>query len=251
MVSLILNTGIQFVQLEGEYTIDLNANVTKAMRLFEFSFNEKVFLEPVCYFPTKDKYLRRNDLLMGGYLDPITNEMAPEEVINPNMNWIDVDSLLSVSRLDIPIGANRASGLSQLENKWIPIPYYVKDMTGASTYPTNWCRLKLIPVEDKSTQRKRVYRIVLAFDTDESRDMMSEEAPSVTGKPYENYAFCGISREDIEALEENKRKVYDDMTIPLKVYDYCDLDKREWLNTYLQEILDSKDFLKQPEGSMF
>lgn len=249
-ISLILNTGIQFVQLDGEYTIDLNANVTKAMRLYEFSFNDKVFLEPVCYFPTKDKYLRRNDLLMGGYLDPNTNEMAPEEVINPNMNWIDVDNLLSVSRLDIPIGSKRLSGLSQMENKWIPIPYYQKDLTGASTSPTNWCRLKLIPVDEKCTQRKRVYKIVLAFDTDENRNLMNDEAPAVNGKPFEWFSFCGISREDMEALEEGKRKVYDDMTIPLKVYDYCDLESREWLNAYLQDILDSKDCLQQPEGSM-
>lgn len=250
MVSLILNTGIQFVQLDGEYTIDLNANVTKAMRLFEFSFNDEVFLEPVCYFPTKDKYLRRNDLLMGGYLDPNTNEMAPEEVINPNMNWIDVDKLLSVSRLDIPIGQKRVSGLALLENKWIPIPYFQKDMTGASEAPTNWCRLKLLPIEEKCTQRKRVYKVVLAFDTNEAKNLSSDEAPEVNGKLFDNYAFCGISRDDMETLEEAKRKVIDDVTIPLKIYDYCGKGQHEWINEYLQEILDSKDFLKQPEGSM-
>lgn len=250
MVTLILNTGVQFVQLDGEYTIDLNANVMKAIRLFEFQFNDKVFLEPVCYFPTKDKYLRRNDLLMGGYLDPITNEMAPEEVINPNMNWLDVDQLLSVSRLDIPIGSKRVSGLTLLENKWIPIPYYQKDMTGASVSPTNWCRMKLIPIEEKCTQRKRVYKIVLVFDTKEGVGTFGEEGPEVNGKPFEHYAFCGISRDDLQSLEEEQRKICDDFTIPLKVYDYCDMSQREWLNEYLQEIFDSKDFLKQPEGSM-
>lgn len=250
-ISLILNTGIQFVQLDGEYTIDLNANnVTKALRLFEFKFKDKVYLEPVCYFPTKDKYLRRNDLLMGGYLDPNTNEIAPEEVINPNMNWLDVDKLLSVSRLDIPIGAKKQSGLSLLEDKWIPIPYYQKDITGASNGPTNWCRLKLIPVEEKCTQRKRTYKITLVFDTNEVLNAQNEEAPSVNGKPYEWFSFCGISRQDMEGLQESQRKVYEDSTIPLKMYDYCDLAQRGWLNTYLQEILDSKEFLKQPEGSM-
>ena len=250
MVSLILNTGIQFVHLEGEYTIDLNANVTKAMRLYEFSFNDMVFLEPVCYFPTKDKYLRRNDLLMGGYLDPNTNEIAPEEVINPNMNWIDVDKLLSVSRLDIPIGKKRVSGLAQMENKWIPIPYFQKDITGTSNFPTNWCRLKLIPVEEKCTQRKRVYKVVLAFDTDEVQDPQSLDGPNVFGKPFDWFSFCGISCQDMEELQDTQKKMIDDTMLPLKVYDYCDMAQRDWLNTYLQEILDSKEFLKQPEGSM-
>ena len=82
--SVILNTGIQYYQLEEEVTIDLNQNVMKAIRFFELEFNDKIYLDPVYYFPMKDKYLRRNDLITGGYLDPITNEMAPEEVINSN-----------------------------------------------------------------------------------------------------------------------------------------------------------------------
>lgn len=249
-ISIIQNTGIQFVRLENEYTIDLNANVMKPVRLFEFQFDGKVFLEPVCYFPTKDKYLRRNDLLMAGYLDPSTNELAPEEVINPNMNWLDVDKLMSVSRLDIPIGSKRLSGLSQLENKWIPLPFFQRDISGSAKYPTNWCRMKLEPIEDKCTQRKRVYTIVLAFDTDEIKDNTKFEAPEICGKPFEWFSLCGISPSDMKGLNDAQRRIIEDVVMPLKAYDFCDINERDWLNAYLQELLDSKDYMQQAEGSM-
>lgn len=250
-ISLILNTGIQFVQLDGEYTIDLTAvGVINAIRLYEFQFGDKVYLEPVYYFSNRDKYLRRNDLIMSGYLDPNTNVVESEDVINPNMNWLEDEELLSINRLDVPIGSKRLSGLAQLENKWIPVPYFQKDMSGSINYPTNWCRIKLRPIEGKCTSKRRVYSIVLAFDTKEKSNPNSDEAPEIIGKPFEWYSLCGISRTECVGMKDDQIKTINDITIPLKVYDYCDIAERVWLNEYLQDILDSQDFMNQPEGAM-
>ena len=114
-ISLIQNTGIQFYQLEEELTIDFNANIIKALRFYEFQIKDKIYLDSVYYFPMKDKYLRRMDLISAGYLDPVTNVLAPENVINNNMNWLDVTSLLSVNRLNAVLGDKKQSGLEQIE----------------------------------------------------------------------------------------------------------------------------------------
>lgn len=238
--SVILNTGIQYYQLEEEVTIDLNQNVMKALRFYEFEFNDKVYLEPVYYFPMKDQYLRRNDLISAGYLDPTTNEMAPEEVINPNMNWLDDSQLLSVNRLNVTVGDQKMSGIKQLEDKWLPLPFYETDIYGSSTAPNDWCRIKLRPVTEKCTEHKRVYKIIIALDTNEN--FIEENAsPHFNGQPFKTYSLCGISSSNLAALDDHNQRIMKNIVIPLKAYEYCDNTKQPWLNGYLQDLLHSTD----------
>ncbi len=122
--------------------IDLNENVMKVLRFYEFKFGDKVYLDPTYYFPIHDKYLRRMDLIGSGYLDPLTNVLMDENEINESMNWPDVDNLLTVNRLDVVIGDKRLNALEQIENRWLPMPYFVRDSSGNSSAPTNWCRIK-------------------------------------------------------------------------------------------------------------
>lgn len=235
-VSLIYNTGIQHVTLPDDLVVDLNANVMKAVRYFEYQFNDKVFLDPVYYFPMHDKYLRRNDLIYAGYMNPLDNKITDEENINEAINWIDAEKLLSVNRLDAVIGDRKESALSQIEDKWLPMPYFLRDASGSTSSPANWCRIKLIPKREKSTASKKAYKLVMAFDTSVS-SKSEKDAPRFQGEPFFDFSLCGVSKADLDQMDLQMKDHIQTSIIPLKAYDYCHLDKQPWLNRYLQEIL--------------
>lgn len=241
--SLILNTGIQIYEPEHEVTIDLNESVMKALRYYVYQFRDTVYMDPVYYFPMKDKFLRRNDLVMCGYLDPNTNVMAPEDVINNHVNWLEDDELLSINGLDVTVGDERLSGLEQIENQWLPLPYYEKDREGSFSYPTNWCRVKLVPVKEKSTAHKKTYRLVMAFDTDENLNFENVSPHFNNGQPFKDYALCGISEKDYRSMSDADKKRINTMTVPLRAYEFVDVKKNPELDGYLRMILHSN-----PEG---
>ncbi len=247
-ISLIYNTGIQYVDLPDDFVIDLNANVMKALRFFEFQFGDKVYLDPAYYFPMHDKYLRRMDLVSSGYLDPITNVLMDESEINEAVNWLDVNDLLAIYRLDVTIGDKKLSALEQIENKWLPMPYFIRDTSGSSTKPTNWCRIKLLPQTDKSTKSRRVYKLVMAFDTT-ANDLQVNVAPSFQGEPFLNFSLCGLSSEDIAMMNPKDRDHIQSFLVPLKAYEYCNIDQQPWLNRYLQDILNSTNLDNFEVGS--
>ncbi|MBR5211008.1 MAG: virulence factor SrfB [Bacteroidales bacterium] len=235
-ISLIYNTGIQYYEYPDDFVIDLNENVMKALRFYEFKFGDKVYLDPTYYFPIHDKYLRRMDLIGSGYLDPLTNVLMDENEINESMNWLDVDNLLTVNRLDVVIGDKRLSALEQIENRWLPMPYFVRDSSGNSSAPTNWCRIKLIPKPEKTVRSKRVYKLIMAFDTTANVEK-ENVAPVFQGEPFLNFSLCGVSSEDLGQMNTKDREHMQSVIIPLKAYEYCNIDKQPWLNRYLQEIL--------------
>ena len=123
-LSFIANTGIQYYRLR-DVVVDLSAgNLVSAIRFSEMSFRQKIYLEPVMYLASMDKYIRNKDLRTAGFLDPQTGKLLVEESqLNPNLQYLDVDDLLSVGRIDIPVGPQRKSGLEILENRWLPIPF--------------------------------------------------------------------------------------------------------------------------------
>lgn len=235
-ISLIYNTGIQYLELPDDFVIDLNDNVMKALRFYEFKFGDKVYLDPTYYFPMHDKYLRRMDLVGSGYLDPVTNVLMDESEINESMNWLEVDDLLTVNRLDITVGDRKLSALEQIENRWLPMPYFVRDSSGNSSAPTNWCRIKLIPNLEKTVRSKKVYKLIMAFDTTANVEQ-DNVAPVFQGEPFLNFSLCGVSSEDLGQMNTKDREHMQSVIIPLKAYEYCNIDKQPWLNRYLQEIL--------------
>lgn len=238
-ISLVHNTGIQFYELPEEVVIDLNASLIKALRFYEFRYGDKVFLDPTYYFPMHDKYLRREDLIAGGYLERASNKfLAEESQINESMNWLDVQDLLTINRLDATVGDKKLSALEQIENRWLPMPYYVRDSSGSGTEPTNWCRVKLCPVPERTTRTQKVYRIVLALDTS-SRPGLEKESTTFQGEPFKDYSLCGISYEDIIQMGVKQQEHMLSNILPLKAYEYCNVQKNPWLNRYLQEILNS------------
>lgn len=246
-ISLILNTGLQMVELPGEVVFDSNANLLRALRFYETEWNNNLFLDTVYYLPQSDKYVRRLDLQSGGYLDPRTLEMAPEENLNANLPTVDQDQVISINHFDTPVGARRQSALDLLADHWLPLPYYERDPNAASQTPNNWCRLKLSPVQEKWTKTKRVYRAVMLFDTNANAEAQGA-APEFIGEPMKQYALLGLSRHDMEGLTEREVNHLANMRLPLKAYQFCDITANPWLNRYLQGIMDSADMAHLPEG---
>lgn len=250
-ISLILNTGIQYYQSEKELTIDLGANQVKPLRFFEFQIKNTTYLDPVYYFALEDKYIRRNDLIHAGYLDPQSNELARSEEINFTvLNALTENQIMSVGRLNQIIGDKRLSGLEMIENEWLPLPMFERDMTGTSDYPCNWCRIKLIPNKAESTDQKKVYKVVFAFDTQENTDEADDnQSPRFDGHKEKQYTLCGISREEINDMPQAEQTKYDTMIIPMKVFGYCDVNKRGWINEHLQRVLHSQNLQNLPNGA--
>lgn len=245
MLSFIINTGIQYHRLEN-VTFDLNANVINALRFYEYQIKDKVYIEPVYYFPERDKYLRRQELIHGGYLNKLTNEIAPEEVLNPQMNWLEVDELLSVNRLDIPLGKAKTSALELMEDKWLPIPLFHNDSSGLNDSPGNWCRIKLLPQKERSTNRTKVYDILIALDT---REMDGKEGPKIEGRPFQDFSLCGFSREYVDGVEDPvQQKRLTTVEIPIRAYDFCSMGKQPWLSPYLQKVFECEDHLSLSLG---
>lgn len=253
-ISLISNTGVQFYSPEEDIVIDLSMPPVRPLRFFEFEMAKKTYVDQAVYFSMRDKFVTRNDLIMGGYLNPVTGELVDEDKINFTLlNTIPSEKIMTVGRLDDMVGVGtvdkKFTGLELIENQWIPLPFFESGIAGQMNTPTNWCRLKLVPNEDQCTPKKRVYRLVLAFDTQENPvETGDEEALRFDGQSVKHFALCGIPRREIDKMSPQKQARMDSSDIPMIVYQYCDMKQRPWLNTYLQTVLRSTDLNALPQG---
>ena len=249
MLSFIANTGIQYYRLK-DVVIDLSiGNFISAIRFSERQFRDTVFLEQVMYISSEDKYICKVDLRQAGYLDADTGELIVDPtIINSNLQRLSIDDLLSVNRIDTPIGPTRTSGLDLLANKWLPIPLYQKDPYGHSEVPQDWCRIRLVPTGRNTSPKKKVYDIIIAFDTRETQDSVA--GPHLAGAMYETYSLAGYSRKDFLASETSTRiKVIEDLEIPNSIYNFCNPSFTPWLNMYLQKIFGCENYLELDPGS--
>lgn len=249
-ISLVHNTGIQFYELEKLLIIDFGQNerVMDPLYFYEYEENNKFKLEMAYYFPGAKECLRRSDLIEAGYLHPVTNDLMHEDEFIESMNWLDANNLIRLNRLTEKVGELNKSGLDQIENIWLPIPYFERSIDGCNNAPSNWCRLKLSKDEKASTDDRRVYRVILAFDTD-CRTNASKEAPYFLGEPYRAYSLCGVSYEAIQQMPHDEQVTYLNRLVPLKAFDFCNTDDQPWLNRYLKNILHSSDQNHLPANS--
>ena len=239
-MNLIANTGIQYVTIDN-VTIDFNAQVCKGLRFFEIQIDDHIFLDPVYYFPLKDKYVRRENLINGGYMDRATNQIELEERIDFNLiGCVAIDDTISINNLNVSLSKCYRNGpIECLENHWIPIPFYENNIEGRSESPLNWCRIKLIP--KSSDDFERTYKIIVAFDT-QIRNNRSNETPFFNNEPFKQYSLCGISPDILEQYDSTKQNHINTIVTPLKIYEYCDLQKRDWINSYIKDIMHGADF---------
>lgn len=82
-----------------------------------------------------------------------------------------------------------ACPLDTIENKWLPMPMFEKDINGKTVFgPTGWCRMKLVPVSVIKNVRR--YHLVWAFDTATVKDEISNIRPFYyEGEGEKHYAI--------------------------------------------------------------
>jgi hypothetical protein len=206
-MQLIANSGIQFYKFDLK--IDPNDDIIKTMGFWEkIDFKaQRVTLEYAVRLPEDEVWVSRRQLLMEGYLDE-NNELLPD--INTKvLSILDEETdCFYISDIETP--------LEYYENEWLPLPYFRNNEFG----PTNWCRIKLIPINLQS--RIKEYRAILAFDTKTSagEDL---ETP-VLDTEYNNFSLC----DDVD-----------------KLLNFCDKTfGGDWINTYLKEVHDRKEEFK-------
>lgn len=250
-ISLISNTGIQLYTVPGELVLETGNAIVRPLRFSEYSIGDVTYLDWVYYFPGADKYVRRSDLEFGGYISP-EGEIADEADINFTvLTTLKQEDVMSVGRLNQLVGDKRTSGLEQLEGKWIPLPMFESDVTGMPPMPTNWVRCMLSPVREKSTDQKKVYRLILAVDTRVNPEETGEdrESPDFDGQALKHYSLCGVSHSELDKFSRMKRSMMENVEIPLSAYRYCDMSVRPWLSDMLAGLLSSSDPASLPEGS--
>lgn len=247
-ISLVYNTGIQYVEIESKLKVNLGSGTgdSPALYFVETSTDNQVDIEPAYYFQKHRECLRRADLIKGGYLYKKTNELVDEADIAADMKWIPVNSCIRISKLTDRVGVLHEEGLSLIENKWLPMPYFESTEDGLSAEPTNWCRIKLIPVKDECNEEFRTYKVLLAFDTS-SYQNTGKETPIFQGERYRNYSLCGVGSSFMEHKTATQKDAIENRLIPLKAYDFCNTTRQPWLNRYLQRIFKSKDKLQVGE----
>lgn len=173
-MNLIANSGIQYFTFPME--IDINSNFKMS---FHESFdmeNEKLSLEIAHYFSDEEVWVKKHDLFILGYLlDGKVGRLDNDKFIT--YKWEDVKSdfldndFKQIYPMESEEGGSDTFSISlnrcrfeKFENKWIPFPFFRISANGRSDFgPTNWCRLKLVPINTDGNVKK--YQILLAFDT--------------------------------------------------------------------------------------
>lgn len=249
-ISLIHNSGIQFYELEERLVIDTctNERVLDPLYFYEYEENGKIKLEVAYYFAGSKQCLRHSDLVAGGYLHPVTNQLVKEDEINKVMNWIDPQKLIRINKLTERIGEFHESGLKQIENVWLPIPYFERNLDGGSNAPSNWCRMKLYRIDSESTEDIKVYKVLLAFDTD-AREGQDKEAPYFLGETFRTFTLCGVSNNLVEQMPHVQQEAVLNRLVPLKAFNFCNTDDNPWLNQYLKKVLHSTDQETLPQNN--
>lgn len=205
MIELIANSGIQFYKFDLK--IDPNKDIIKTMGFWEKLDMEeqRVKLEHTTYLSEEDLWVSRKELAIEGYLneDGSIAENVNYKVLTELKEKIDY---FKISDIETP--------LECYENEWLPFPYFNNNEFG----PTNWCRIKLIPLEKKH-RRIKEYKVVLAFDTKTTKDREQQHTPLVNTE-FSEFSLC----DDID-----------------KLLNFCDKKhSEEWIINYLAEVIKIK-----------
>src|SRR5690554_1603786 len=166
-MNLIANSGIQLYTIPFEINLDDN---------FKMYFHEwfdasdsQLKMEIAHYFSEEEIWVKKYDLTDLGYATAKDDFVVTE-------NWETIqEDFEAESKSPIPIDTEEPedSGCFQMsinrikwekfENIWYPMPFFLMKNNKSEFGPTNWCRFKLIPVEENGNIRK--YNLLIAFDT--------------------------------------------------------------------------------------
>jgi hypothetical protein len=199
-MNLIANSGIQL------YTIPLEINLNDNFKMYFhewFDISEsKLKMEIAHHFSEEEIWVKKYDLTNLGYAtakdDFIVTEnweTIKEDFNSDNKSPISIDTDLTEDSGCFQVSINRIKW-EKFENIWYPMPFFLHKSNKSEFGPTNWCRFKLIPVEENGNIKK--YNLLIAFDTrsafkkDTFEDEDLNETPVFTNNfdKSKDFALC-------------------------------------------------------------
>lgn len=126
-------------------------------------------LDLVQELPTDDNifYYSKKKLYEDGFLSDEFNDLTPSELRDNGIEPICIDDKMSegvVGEIYKMTFSDRKNALKSFENKWLPLPYFVKRTENLFRFePYNWARIKLIPRGVSASELE--YDVILTFDT--------------------------------------------------------------------------------------
>ena len=110
----------------------------------------------------------------------------------------DVIHVPSLDYLSVPVSSSSFESkpaFDLLLGKWLPMPMFEEESDGYTrSFPTGWCRVKLVEEGEKSPKGTRHFKVVWAYDTDLG-DMLREERPSfdLVGPDSKDFSICNFA----------------------------------------------------------
>ncbi|MCC7521084.1 MAG: virulence factor SrfB, partial [Flavobacteriaceae bacterium] len=218
-MNLIANTGIQLFTIPFE--VDLNNNFK--MYFYE-SFDEidhQKKLEFAHFFSEEEVWIKKS-ILYGnnlGYSTLLNNYKVTDswdtisgddEFITNCIIPIDTEDAKDSGCFDLSVGKIKDSDWEKFENTWFPMPFFQLKGKKSDFGPTNWCRFKLIPVEQNGKLKK--YNLLLAFDTKtvykgegfEEEDLQETPIFTNNAETHKDFALCNTEEGLIGYCSEEK-----------------------------------------------
>lgn len=110
----------------------------------------------------------------------------------------DVVHVPSLDYLTVPVSSSSfemTPAFDLLLEKWLPVPMFEEESDGYSrSFPTGWCRVKLVEEGVPTSTGRRHFRVIWAFDTDLG-DMLQDERPTfdLVGPNAKNFSLCNFA----------------------------------------------------------
>ena len=217
-ISLIANTGIQFLTMDFEVKaeesfVDKEGNFLSPLSVQD----ENDFPMPLVFHESydilKDVWMLEMAVSFSGGqivgLDELRNHKpfpylysdanGTERLVSEDK--IDFDSLEVLDEKDCYSEYSFAGSITErltkgscpldtIENQWLPVPMFEKDSSGNCVFgPTGWCRMKLVP--SGRVKNVRRYHMIWAFDTGSVKNGMSGVKPFFyDGEEEKRYSIC-------------------------------------------------------------
>lgn len=210
--SLIANSGIHIT------TLDLVINTREKFSLWFHEWYDTtdgvwvLDLAQEVNTETNRYFYKKKDLFENGYLKNATGngDIDVSSLNDDGIKPLQIDEEMcagvdgEIFKMNF---TDRNNTLSAFENKWLPIPYFLKrGETRFNFGPLNWSRFKIVPLKSKDESVKS-YKVLLAFDTRTSNtsseydecpvfsDFNNEKKFEVCKNEYLLMDFCSPKKE--------------------------------------------------------
>ncbi|MBA6151518.1 virulence factor SrfB [Gelidibacter maritimus] len=166
-MNLIANSGIQL------YTIPLEINLNDNFKMYFHEWfdisDSQLKMEIAHYFSEEEIWVKKYDLTDLGYAVAKDDfkvsenwETIKEDFFEYKKSTISIDTDSPEDSGCFSMSINRIKW-EKFENIWYPMPFFLLKSNKSEFGPTNWCRFKLIPIEENGNIKK--YNLLIAFDT--------------------------------------------------------------------------------------